>query len=43
MGDVDDVARWIAWLSSPQTEWATGNVGHVDGGQVLGLPAEAGG
>jgi NAD(P)-dependent dehydrogenase (short-subunit alcohol dehydrogenase family) len=43
MGQVDDVARWIWWLASPETEWTTGNVVHVDGGQVLGIPEAAGG
>jgi NAD(P)-dependent dehydrogenase (short-subunit alcohol dehydrogenase family) len=43
MGDADDVARWIWWLSAPETGWTTGNVVHVDGGQVLGLPEAAGG
>ncbi len=43
MGRVDDVARWVAWLASSDTEWTTGNVIHVDGGQVLGIPAAAGG
>jgi meso-butanediol dehydrogenase/(S,S)-butanediol dehydrogenase/diacetyl reductase len=43
MGRVDDVARWIRWLASPDTDWTTGNVIHVDGGQVLGIPEAAGG
>jgi meso-butanediol dehydrogenase / (S,S)-butanediol dehydrogenase / diacetyl reductase len=43
MGDVDDVARWVWWLSAPETSWTTGNVVHVDGGQVLGIPEAAGG
>lgn len=43
IGHVDDVARWIWWLSAPETAWTTGNVVHVDGGQVLGLPEAAGG
>jgi NAD(P)-dependent dehydrogenase (short-subunit alcohol dehydrogenase family) len=43
MGQVDDVARWIWWLASPDTDWTTGNVVHVDGGQVLGIPESAGG
>jgi NAD(P)-dependent dehydrogenase (short-subunit alcohol dehydrogenase family) len=43
MGRVDDVARWVGWLASSDTEWTTGNVIHVDGGQVLGIPAAAGG
>jgi NAD(P)-dependent dehydrogenase (short-subunit alcohol dehydrogenase family) len=43
MGAPDDVARWIWWLSASDTEWTTGNVVHVDGGQALGLPEAAGG
>jgi NAD(P)-dependent dehydrogenase (short-subunit alcohol dehydrogenase family) len=43
MGHVDDVARWVWWLSAPDTDWTTGNVVHVDGGQVLGIPEAAGG
>jgi len=43
MGRADDVARWIRWLASPETDWTTGNVIHVDGGQVLGLPEAVGG
>jgi NAD(P)-dependent dehydrogenase (short-subunit alcohol dehydrogenase family) len=43
IGNVDDIARWIWWLSAPETEWTTGNIVHVDGGQVLGLPEAAGG
>jgi meso-butanediol dehydrogenase/(S,S)-butanediol dehydrogenase/diacetyl reductase len=43
MGNVEDIARWIWWLSAPDTEWTTGNVVHVDGGQVLGIPEAAGG
>jgi NAD(P)-dependent dehydrogenase (short-subunit alcohol dehydrogenase family) len=43
MGAPDDVARWVWWLVSPDTGWTTGNVVHVDGGQVLGLPEAAGG
>lgn len=43
MGEVDDVATWVCWLVAPQTAWTTGNVIHVDGGQVLGLPASSGG
>lgn len=43
MGHVDDVARWVWWLSAPETSWTTGNVVHVDGGQVLGIPEAAGG
>lgn len=43
MGHVDDVARWVGWLAASDTEWTTGNVIHVDGGQVLGIPGAAGG
>jgi NAD(P)-dependent dehydrogenase (short-subunit alcohol dehydrogenase family) len=43
MGAVGDVARWVWWLAAPDTEWTTGNVIHVDGGQVLGIPEAAGG
>jgi NAD(P)-dependent dehydrogenase (short-subunit alcohol dehydrogenase family) len=43
MGAVDDIARWVWWLAAPDTEWTTGNVVHVDGGQVLGIPEAAGG
>ena len=43
MGHVDDVARWVGWLAASDTEWTTGNVIHVDGGQVLGIPEAAGG
>ena len=43
MGGVEDIAEWVWILASPETSWTTGNVVHVDGGQVLGLPASAGG
>jgi nogalaviketone/aklaviketone reductase len=43
IGHVDDLAGWVGWLASPATEWTTGNIIHVDGGQVLGLPEAAGG
>jgi NAD(P)-dependent dehydrogenase (short-subunit alcohol dehydrogenase family) len=43
MGEVDDVANWICWLVAAETAWTTGNVIHVDGGQVLGIPASSGG
>jgi NAD(P)-dependent dehydrogenase (short-subunit alcohol dehydrogenase family) len=43
MGRVEDVAEWVWLLVAPETAWTTGNVIHVDGGQVLGLPAPAGG
>jgi NAD(P)-dependent dehydrogenase (short-subunit alcohol dehydrogenase family) len=43
MGEVDDVAAWVWFLVSPESAWTTGNVIHVDGGQVLGLPEAAGG
>jgi NAD(P)-dependent dehydrogenase (short-subunit alcohol dehydrogenase family) len=38
MGTPEDVAVWIWSFCDPETSWATGNVVHVDGGQVLGLP-----
>ena len=43
MGTVDDIAAWVWFLVAPESSWTTGNVIHVDGGQVLGLPASAGG
>jgi NAD(P)-dependent dehydrogenase (short-subunit alcohol dehydrogenase family) len=43
MGHVDDLAAWVWFLISPETDWTTGNIIHVDGGQVLGLPEAAGG
>ncbi len=43
MGTVDDLAAWVWLLVAPETGWTTGNVIHVDGGQVLGLPESAGG
>jgi NAD(P)-dependent dehydrogenase (short-subunit alcohol dehydrogenase family) len=43
MGTADDLAAWVWFLVAPETRWTTGNVIHVDGGQVLGLPASAGG
>jgi NAD(P)-dependent dehydrogenase (short-subunit alcohol dehydrogenase family) len=43
MGHVDDVAAWVWLLVAPETAWTTGNIVHVDGGQVLGLPGDAGG
>ena len=43
MGNVDDLAAWVWFLVAPESRWTTGNVIHVDGGQVLGLPASAGG
>jgi meso-butanediol dehydrogenase / (S,S)-butanediol dehydrogenase / diacetyl reductase len=43
MGRVEDIARWIWLLAAPDTDWTTGNVVHVDGGQVLGIPEAAGG
>jgi NAD(P)-dependent dehydrogenase (short-subunit alcohol dehydrogenase family) len=43
IGHVDDVAVWIAFLVAHGTAWTTGNVIHVDGGQVLGLPESVGG
>jgi NAD(P)-dependent dehydrogenase (short-subunit alcohol dehydrogenase family) len=43
MGEVDDIAAWVWNLVAPESAWTTGNVIHVDGGQVLGLPESAGG
>jgi NAD(P)-dependent dehydrogenase (short-subunit alcohol dehydrogenase family) len=43
MGAVDDIAAWVWFLVAPESAWTTGNVIHVDGGQVLGLPESAGG
>jgi NAD(P)-dependent dehydrogenase (short-subunit alcohol dehydrogenase family) len=43
MGSTEDIAAWVWFLVAPQTRWSTGNVIHADGGQVLGLPASAGG
>jgi NAD(P)-dependent dehydrogenase (short-subunit alcohol dehydrogenase family) len=43
MGAAADVARWVWWLAAPDTDWTTGNIIHVDGGQVLGIPEAAGG
>jgi NAD(P)-dependent dehydrogenase (short-subunit alcohol dehydrogenase family) len=43
IGDVSDVAAWVSFLASADTAWTTGNIIHVDGGQVLGLPESAGG
>ena len=43
IGDPQDIAAWVRFLASPETAWTTGNVIHVDGGQVLGLPESAGG
>jgi NAD(P)-dependent dehydrogenase (short-subunit alcohol dehydrogenase family) len=38
-----EIAVWVWMLVDPDTAWTTGNVIHVDGGQVLGLPPDAGG
>lgn len=38
-----EVAQWVWVLVDPATAWTTGIVVHVDGGQVLGLPPDAGG
>jgi C-7 ketoreductase len=38
MGEPEEVAHWVWELVSPETRWTTGNVIHVDGGQVLGPP-----
>jgi NAD(P)-dependent dehydrogenase (short-subunit alcohol dehydrogenase family) len=43
MGQVDDIAAWVSFLTGPASRWSTGNVIHADGGQVLGLPEAAGG
>ncbi|HEY2935236.1 MAG TPA: SDR family oxidoreductase [Gaiellaceae bacterium] len=43
MGSVEDIAAWVWFLVAPESRWTTGNLIHVDGGQVLGLPASAGG
>jgi NAD(P)-dependent dehydrogenase (short-subunit alcohol dehydrogenase family) len=43
MGHVGDVAEWVWLLVAAETAWTTGNIVHVDGGQVLGLPEAAGG
>jgi NAD(P)-dependent dehydrogenase (short-subunit alcohol dehydrogenase family) len=43
MGDVEDVAAWVVLLVAAGTAWTTGNIIHVDGGQVLGIPASSGG
>jgi NAD(P)-dependent dehydrogenase (short-subunit alcohol dehydrogenase family) len=43
MGEPREVAVWAWALVDPETAWTTGNVVHVDGGQVLGLPPDAGG
>jgi NAD(P)-dependent dehydrogenase (short-subunit alcohol dehydrogenase family) len=39
----EEVAVWVWTLVDPASAWTTGNVIHVDGGQVLGLPPDAGG
>ena len=43
MAEAEEIAVWIWTLVDPATVWTTGNVIHVDGGQVLGLPPDAGG
>jgi NAD(P)-dependent dehydrogenase (short-subunit alcohol dehydrogenase family) len=43
MARPEEVAVWVWTLVDPATSWTTGNVVHVDGGQVLGLPPDAGG
>ena len=43
IGNAEEIAVWVSFLASSETEWTTGNVIHVDGGQVLGLPQSAGG
>ena len=39
----EEIAVWAWTLVDPASAWTTGNVIHVDGGQVLGLPPDAGG
>ena len=43
MAQPEELATWVWMLIDPTTAWTTGNVVHVDGGQVLGLPPSAGG
>jgi NAD(P)-dependent dehydrogenase (short-subunit alcohol dehydrogenase family) len=43
MGTPEEVAEWIWIVASPPTSWSTGNIIHVDGGHVLGIPESAGG
>jgi len=43
MGTSEEVAEWIWIVASPPTSWSTGNIIHVDGGHVLGIPESAGG
>jgi NAD(P)-dependent dehydrogenase (short-subunit alcohol dehydrogenase family) len=43
MAASEEIAVWVWTLVDPATAWTTGNVIHVDGGQVLGLPPDAGG
>jgi NAD(P)-dependent dehydrogenase (short-subunit alcohol dehydrogenase family) len=43
MGTPEEVAEWVWVVISPSTKWSTGNVIHVDGGHVLGVPESAGG
>jgi NAD(P)-dependent dehydrogenase (short-subunit alcohol dehydrogenase family) len=43
MAAPEEIAVWAWTLVDPATAWTTGNVIHVDGGQVLGLPPDAGG
>ena len=38
LGTVEDIAAWVWMLVDPASAWTTGNVIHVDGGQVLGTP-----
>ncbi len=35
MGTAEELGFWIAGLAGPEASWVTGNVWHVDGGQVL--------
>jgi meso-butanediol dehydrogenase/(S,S)-butanediol dehydrogenase/diacetyl reductase len=35
MGTAEELGYWVAALAGPRAGWITGNVWHVDGGQVL--------
>lgn len=35
MGTAEELGYWVAALAGPEASWITGNVWHVDGGQVL--------
>jgi NAD(P)-dependent dehydrogenase (short-subunit alcohol dehydrogenase family) len=43
IGQPRDIAAWVWHLVGPDSGWTTGNILHIDGGQVLGLPESAGG